>query len=65
MEKRVEVGKQSEGKKVAAKEIDKVIYAHLIKKIPELFLSLHNLLPVFYLLIFYMLLLQPTHIQTH
>ncbi len=39
-----------------------VTWAHLVEKIPEFFLSLHNLLPVFYLLVFYMLLLQPaTH----
>lgn len=33
--------------------------AHLIEKVSELFLSLYNLLPMFYLLVFDVLLLQP------
>lgn len=39
--------------------------AHLVEKIPEIFLRLYDLLPVFYLLIFYMLLLQPAHTRRH
>lgn len=37
--------------------------AHLVEEISELFLSLDNLLPVFYLLVFDVLLLQPEHTQ--
>lgn len=38
-------------------------YAHLVEEISELFLSLNNLLPMFYLLVFDVLLLQPEHMQ--
>lgn len=37
--------------------------AHLVEEISELFLSLNNLLPMFYLLVFDVLLLQPEHMQ--
>ena len=40
-----------------------MLNSHLVEKIPEIFLRLHNLLPVFYLLILHMLLLQPKQTQ--
>lgn len=39
--------------------------AHLVEKVPELLLSLDDLLPVLYLLVFHMLLLQSAAVQTH
>lgn len=36
---------------------------HLVEKVSELLLSLHDLLPMFYLLVFDVLLLQPENTQ--
>lgn len=39
-------------------------WTHLVEEIPQLFLSLYDLLPVLYLLVFNMLLLQPARADT-